>query len=92
MWLALIFVVGAIFVAIAGILTGGIFTLILVPLAIVAVVSAVAYTSLGYLRGAGTQQEVESAGTDPLPHTHHNNVPPRPTTPDELVDARRQAQ
>jgi hypothetical protein len=92
MWLVFLFFVGAIFVVIAGVLSGGIFTLVLVPIAIVAIVSGIAYAGWGYLKGAGTQQEVESAMEDPLPHSGHSNVPSRPNTPDDLVNARQQAQ
>jgi mannose/fructose/N-acetylgalactosamine-specific phosphotransferase system component IID len=92
MWLAFLFIFGAIFVAIAGVLTGGIFTLVLVPIAIIAIVTAIVYAGLGYSKGAGTQQEVESAMSDPLPHSGHSNMPSRPNTPDDLVDARQQAQ
>jgi hypothetical protein len=92
MWLAILFFLGAVFVAVAGVLTGGIFTLVLVPIAVIAVVSAIGYAGWGYLKGGGTQQEVESARSDPLPHSGHSNVPARPNTPDELVDARQRAQ
>jgi mannose/fructose/N-acetylgalactosamine-specific phosphotransferase system component IID len=88
MWLALLFVIVGVFIAIAGVLTGGIFTLILVPLAVIGVIAAVVYTMWGYASGAGTQQEVEASMGDPLPHSNHANVPARPNTPDELVDAR----
>jgi hypothetical protein len=88
MWLTFLYVVGAIFVAIAGVLSGGIFTLILVPLAVIAAVLAIGYAMWGYASGAGSQQEVEDSIGDPLPHSGHRNVPPRPSTPDELVDAR----
>lgn len=92
MWLALLFFLGALFVAVAGVLSGGIFTIILVPLAVIAVIGAIAYTALGYAGGAGSQQEVEAARSDPLPHSEHQNVAPAPNTPDDLVDARRQVQ
>jgi flagellar basal body-associated protein FliL len=87
MWLGLLGIVIAVFVAIAGVLTGGIFTIILVPLAVIAIVATVVYAMWGYAAGAGTQQEAESLG-DPLPHSEHTNAALRPNTPDELVNAR----
>jgi hypothetical protein len=87
MWLGLLGIVIAVFVAIAGVLTGGIFTIVLVPLAVIAIVGTVVYAMWGYAAGAGTQQEAESLG-DPLPHSEHTNAAPRPNTPDELVNAR----
>jgi hypothetical protein len=92
MWLAFFFFFGAAFVAIAGILSGGIFTLVLVPIAAIAVLSGIAYVAWGYAGGAGSQQEVESAMSEPLPHSDHSNVPAPPNTPDDLVDARQHAQ
>jgi hypothetical protein len=91
MWLALIFIFGAVFVIIAGILSGGIFTIILVPLAIVGFVGWVGYSTLGYL-GSSMKSPTETQGNaaQSLPHSDHSQVPSRPATPDEYVDARQQ--
>lgn len=88
MWLALFVIVGAIFVAVAGILTGGIFTIILVPLAVIALFAWAGYSALGYLNTSATPQTEAETGAAPLPHSDHRNAPARPATPDELVDAR----
>ena len=92
MWLAFLFFVVAVFVAIAGVLSGGVFTIILVPVAVIAIIGGIVYSALGVAAGAGTQQEVEEARSQPLPHSGHSNVAARPTTPTEIADARRQAQ
>lgn len=88
MWLAFIFIFGAIFVIIAGILSGGIFTIVLVPLAVLALAGWVLYAAFGYYASStGARGRREDA---PLPHSGHSNTASRPATPDELVDARQQ--
>ena len=83
------------FVGIAGsIVSGGIFTIVLIPLALVALVSAVLHSMA--LRkaddraGGGSQRS--PSGPKPLPSSDHSNVSPAPNTPEELVEARRQQQ
>jgi hypothetical protein len=88
MWLALFVIVGAIFVAIAGVLSGGIFTIILVPLAVIALFAWAGYSALGYLNTSASPQTEDETGAAPLPHSRHSNTAAPPATPDELVDAR----
>jgi hypothetical protein len=90
MWLAFIFIFGAIFVIVAGILSGGIFTIILVPLAVIAFLSWVVYAAFAYYAGASSSSPDSPSQVAALPHSYHDNTVPRPTTPDELVDARQQ--
>jgi hypothetical protein len=89
MWLVLLVVAGAIFVALAGILSGGIFTIILVPLAVIAIVSWAGYSALGYYGSSmRSPSETQADTAESLPHSDHTQVPSRPATPDEYVDAR----
>jgi hypothetical protein len=74
-----------------GIFFGGIFTLILVPLAVIAVAAGIAYVAT-----AGAAQRRTGADTDPAGSargsaTSTSQTPPprRPSRPGELVDARR---
>jgi hypothetical protein len=85
MWLAFFVIFGAIFVIIAGILSGGIFTIILVPLAVVALIAWGVYSAAGYF---ATSMSPQSRQGGSLPHSDHTNTASRPTTPDEFVDAR----
>jgi hypothetical protein len=87
MYLLLFIVFIAILVIVGGIFSGGIFTIILVPLAVIAVVSAVAYTGLG--RAAGLDEKPPTPEKKPI---RRKGVEPGtngdvPVTPDEYVDA-----
>ncbi len=78
-----------VFVLGGGIVLGGVFTLILVPIAGVAVAAGIAYSM--WARAAGGAKVKEGAMTDkPLPHSEHRNTAPAPSTPDDLVNARQQ--
>ena len=95
MWLAVVLIVAIVFMVIAGILSGGIFTIILVPLAAITAISGFAYAVWARASGAASQQQAEVTADsvpDPLPHSAHRNLAPAPSTPDQLVDARRQQQ
>jgi predicted membrane metal-binding protein len=91
MWLYIIALVLLIFGIVGGVLTGGIFTIVLLPLGILALVCAI-----GYGAWARKAQGQHGAATDarastgrPLPSSQHSNTASAPTTPDELTDARR---
>jgi hypothetical protein len=95
MWLAVVLILAIVFMVIAGILSGGIFTIVLVPLAGIAAVTGLAYAMWARATGAGSQQEAEVTADsvpDPLPHSEHSNAPAAPDTPGQLVDARRRQQ
>jgi hypothetical protein len=93
MWLYIIAAVLLVFGLVGGIFTGGIFTIVVLPLGVIVLVGALVFGM--WSRGAGAsahggQSEIEPR---PLPHTNR----PQPgttgtTSPDELVDARREAQ
>jgi drug/metabolite transporter (DMT)-like permease len=90
MWLYIL----AFFVLIVGIVgtvfSGGIFTIVLVPLGIIAVITAAVFGAFGRAaqgrEGASTDAK-QSTGR-PLP-TGHNNAPSPPSSPEDLTEARR---
>jgi hypothetical protein len=75
---------------VGGIFAGGIFTIVLLPIAAIILIASVAYRSMG----AAAQRSVGggSSGNAPLPH----NAPGEPghvrTSPERLADARRAQQ
>lgn len=84
--LVLLGIAGAIFM-------GGVFTLVLVPLVVIAIVSLLGYAM--WVRSqapAGEAAAAEGVGHAPLPHRRER--PPRrvTATPDQLVEGRRQQQ
>jgi hypothetical protein len=93
MWLYIIAVVLLVAGIIGGVVSGGIFTIIVLPLGVIILVAAFAagmWSRSGGSSAHGDAAEVEPA---PLPHTNRPQPGTRGTSsPDELVDARRQAQ
>ena len=89
MWMYLI-VVALVVVGLAGgAFAGGIFTIVLMPLAVIVLVASIAYRGMGH---AAERKSGGSGEPDPLPH----NSPSQPghvrTSPERLVDARRAQQ
>lgn len=91
MWLYLLFalLVGLCFFG--GIFAGGVFTIVLVPLAVIAFLSALAYAL-----AAGAAKQRSGGGADPAqgargPATRTSQTTSRraPSSPEQLVDARR---
>ncbi len=89
MWLLLVIAFLGLIAIMGGALAGGIFTIVLIPLAAIAFVSALAYT---YFSGSAERR----AGRDrhgrrpPAPPTAQQpSSTPAPATPEELTDARR---
>jgi hypothetical protein len=78
---------------VGGVASGGIFTIIFIPLAaIMLVVAVLAGVWARAQQGrAGGQTEASKNERTPLRHTRPQ-VTPAPTTPEELVDARRAQQ
>jgi hypothetical protein len=89
MWL--IFGVAAIGVLaiVGGSVAGGIYTIVLIPLAVLAFIAAIAY---GYFTG-GAQRAAEGdhrrRRPAPPPTAQQDSSPSAPSSPGELVDARR---
>jgi hypothetical protein len=93
MWLYIIGL-GLLIVGVVGsIVSGGIFTVVLVPLGVVALVTA-GIVSL-WLRSQqgreGGGPEASTSVDQPLP-TGHSNATAAPNSPEQLVDARREQQ
>jgi len=94
MWLYLIggflLVVGIV----GGLLTGGIFTIVLIPLGAIVLVSAVAYAAWARAQqgSAGGSTEATDAPRRPLPHRRPEPTGRAPSSPERLADARRARQ
>ena len=94
MYLGLVLIVLAILFVIVGIVSGGAFTIILVPLAVIAAVSAA--VTLMSARAAGIEGTLTKQ-PERMPRgrlRHGSRSPPGevPATPDEYVDARQRNQ
>jgi len=94
MWLYIFAFALLLFGIVGGVLSGGIFTVVLVPLGLIALVTALVMSRLAQRTGAA--QPRSRAGTsEPAPLPHSDPAPSAaaaPSTPDELVDARRRQQ
>ncbi|MGB9184263.1 MAG: hypothetical protein WCB67_09355 [Solirubrobacteraceae bacterium] len=90
MWLAFPVIVIVIFALGASIVSGGIFTIVVLPLAVVIAVVALVFSLWG--RATGSRHTSSSPEVAPLPSSQHSNSAPAPGSPDELVDARRAQQ
>jgi hypothetical protein len=93
MWLYLIGVV-LILLGIVSAFAGGIYTLILIPIGLVIIASAAAYSMMargGHRAGGAAASDGPSSG-EPLPHSPRGNTAHAPTSPEALTDARRGAQ
>jgi hypothetical protein len=91
MWLYLFVIPLAIVMFIGGLLAGGIYTIVFLPIAVIGAGGAIVYT----MWASSTEPQNipgERERVKPLPHTEHRNTPAAPTTPDQLVDARRAQQ
>ena len=75
-------------------LAGGIYTIVLVPLAVIAVVSAVVYSLWGRaLAGsAGASVDASHVSDRPLPHRRRRPTGRAQSSPEALADARREQQ
>lgn len=91
MWLFYFVLPLAIVMIVGGLLAGGIYTIVFLPVAIIIAFIVIAFTMYGKSSQRRTlpsdRPQMAPSGT-----TEHANVAPRPDTPDELVDARRHAQ
>jgi hypothetical protein len=90
MWLSVGFAFLLVLIIVGSFLLGGVFTIILIPLALIAGMAAVGYVMWGRAQGsADSQAEAHSGGPDPLPVSGHQNVGDTPASPGDLTDARR---
>lgn len=90
MWLGLVLLIVIAAALAASIVSGGIFTIVVLPVAVLIAVAALIVTLWG--RGSGRSKGRRTRDPASLPHSDHTNTAPSPTTPDQLVDARRTQQ
>jgi hypothetical protein len=86
MWLYLIALVLVMLGIVGGVFAGGIFTIVLVPLAAIALLSGLGYSML-----ARTAEEKAGAAdaNNPLPHQPERAPSHVPSSPERLADERR---
>ena len=92
MWFYWILALGLALVLAGGIFFGGIYTLILVPIAVLAAIVGIVYSVFA---GAAKQQEggePDPTGRGPATRTSQTGSPQAPARPAELADARRARQ
>lgn len=93
MWLGIVVAFGVLLALIGGLVVGGIFALVLVPIAVIIVVVAVVLSMWARATSGRPSPEDERSRSAPAyPHGGHSNVSAAPTTPDQLVDARQKSQ
>lgn len=94
MWFYPLLLALVIFAIVGGTLAGGIFTIVLVPLAGIVFVSAIVYSMWGRaLQGsAGARTDATHATDRPLPSQQRRPSGRAPSSPQRLADARRQQQ
>ncbi len=76
---------------VGGLLVGGVYAIVLVPIAVIIAIGAVVWL----MWASATRPEKipgEREPVQPLPHTNHSNVAATPSTPSDLVDARQREQ
>lgn len=91
MWLFFLALPLAILLIVGGLLAGGIYTIVFLPIALIIAAGSIIYTmwarSTEPANVPGERERIK-----PLPHTEHANTASAPGTPDQLVDARRASQ
>ncbi|TMM08762.1 MAG: alanine:cation symporter family protein [Actinobacteria bacterium] len=94
MWLYLLVAVLVALCIFGGIFAGGVFTIILVPLAVIGFFSALAYALIagGAKRSAGASADPSEGAKGPVTRVSQTPSPRAPSSPGELVDARRAQQ
>jgi predicted lipid-binding transport protein (Tim44 family) len=92
MWLLVVIAFLGLVAILGGAFAGGIFTIVLIPLAVIAFVTAVGYS---YFSGSAERHASgdRRRGRPPAPPTAQQpSSVPRPSSPEELADARRSNQ
>ena len=93
MWLYIIALVLLLFGIVGGVLTGGIFTIAILPLGVIALVTAgIASLWARSQQGRAGAAEDSEASKEPALPSGHSNAATAPNTPQDLVNARREAQ
>jgi uncharacterized membrane protein YfcA len=94
MWFYPVVLVLVIFAIVGATLAGGVYTIVLIPLAAVVLISALVYTLWGRaLQGReGVATDATHTSARPLPHRRRRPSGRAPSSPEALADARRQQQ
>jgi hypothetical protein len=92
MWFYPIVLVVVILAVVGGTLAGGIFTIVLVPLAAIALISGGVYVMWGRALQGSTGASTSPTPDRPLPHEPQRPSGLAPNSPERLADARRQQQ
>lgn len=94
MWFYPLLIVLVILALAGGTLAGGVYTLVLIPLAVIVAISVIVYGMWGrsMQAKAGASTEATAQSTEPLPHQQVRPSGRAPTSPEGLADARRQQQ
>ena len=92
MWLYIVALVLVVFGVVGGFASGGIFTIIFVPLGLLIVVSAAVYGWMGGSAQRRAEAEPPAGAEQPLPSVPGRDSGHVPTSPERLADARRSSQ
>ena len=94
MWFYPVLLALVVLAVVGGAFAGGIYTVVLVPLAAIAVISAGVYALWGRAlqSGSGGSTDASHASRRPLPHRRRRPSGRAPSSPETLADARRQQQ
>jgi hypothetical protein len=94
MWFYWVLALGLALIFAGGIVFGGIYTLILVPFAVLAAIVGVIYSVLagGAKRQAGGETDPSGSARGPATRTSQTGTPSAPARPGQLADARRSRQ
>jgi hypothetical protein len=94
MWLYFLFAILVVLCVAGSVFGGGVFTIVLVPLAVLALFAAAGYAVLTAAAGrrAGASTDPSPGARRPATTVSQAQSPSRPSTPGELADARRAQQ
>ncbi len=92
MWLSFPVLILVILMIIGGIIGGGVFTLVLVPVAAIIFIVSIVVSGWSRSQEGGENPSEASLTGDPLPHSGRRNMPASPASPDDLVNARQHEQ
>jgi hypothetical protein len=94
MWFYPVVLVLVILAIAGGSVAGGIYTIVLIPIAVIVAVSAIVYSLWGRALqgGGGVSTEASHTSSRPLPHGRRRPSGRAPSSPEALADARRRQQ
>jgi hypothetical protein len=92
MWLSFPVLILVVLLIIGGIIGGGVFTLVLVPVAVIMVLVSIVISGWSRSQERGENPSEASLTGDPLPHSGRRNMAASPASPDDLVNARQHQQ